>query len=100
VLLLSALLAVPSASPFAQPGDLRPAIVSENAELASRISAEQALLGQERAALARLRTQIDDLEARLQRVARQAALGATGREFAVMVRSELGALPRPELVAA
>jgi potassium efflux system protein len=100
VLLLSALLAVPSASPFAQSGELRSAIVSENAELASRISAEQALFRQERAELARLRAQHDALEARLQRVARQAALGATGREFAVMVRSELGALPRPELIAA
>jgi len=100
VLLLAALLVAPAASLCAQAGDPVPAIVSENAGLASRIAAEQAALGREHAALARLRAQREDLDARLQRIARHAELGATGREFAVMVRREIGTLPRPEQIAA
>ena len=99
-LLFAALLAAPAAPLCAQPGDLRPVIASENAELASRMASEQAALARERAALTRLRTQRDALEARLQRIARHAELNATGREFAVLVRRELGALPRPEQIAA
>jgi hypothetical protein len=99
-LLLAALLAAPAAFLCAQPGDLRPVIASENAELASRIASERAALDRERVALTDLRTQRDELEARLQRIARHAELGAAGREFAVLVRRELGALPRPEQIAA
>jgi potassium efflux system protein len=100
VLLLAALMAAPAASPRAQPGDLVAAIASENTELASRIAAEEAALARERAERARLQAQREDLEARLQRIARHAELGAAGREFAVMVRREMGALPRPEQIAA
>ena len=71
-LLFAALLAAPAAPLCAQPGDLRPVIASENAELASRMASEQAALARERAALTRLRTQRDALEARLQRIARHA----------------------------
>lgn len=98
-LLLAALLVAPAAPVCAQPGDLRPTIAAENADLGSRIAAEQAALERERAARVRLRTQGDELEARLQRIARHAELGAAGREFAVMVRQELRALPRPEQLA-
>jgi len=52
VLLVAALLAVPSASTLAQPSPLAAVIATENAEIASRIVAEEAALGQERAELA------------------------------------------------
>jgi hypothetical protein len=53
VLLVAALLAAPSASTLAQPSPVVPAIATENAEIASRIVAEEAALGQERAELSR-----------------------------------------------
>lgn len=98
VLLVAALLAAPSASTFAQPGGVVPAIAAENAELVSRIAAEEVVLAQERSELASLKATREQLEVRLQRIARHAKLEAAGREFAVMIRSELRALPRSGLL--
>jgi potassium efflux system protein len=99
-LLFAALLALPVASTLAQPGSVAPAIASENAELAVRIAAEERALGQARAELVRLQAEREQLEGRLQRISRHAELEAGGREFVLMVRNELRALPRSEQAAA
>lgn len=99
-LLLATPLPAPAAPLCAQPGDLRPVIASGHTELASRMASGQAAFDRERAAPTCLRTQRDEREARLQRIARHAELDGAGRVFAVWVRRELCALPRPERIAA
>jgi potassium efflux system protein len=100
LLLVASLSTAPAGTALAQPASVAQTITAENAELASRIAVEEAALGQERAELARVLATREQLESRLQRITRHAELDATGREFAVMVRRELRALPRPGSVAA
>jgi potassium-dependent mechanosensitive channel len=99
-LLLWVWLAAQSTMGLTQPADVVADVAAENARLASLVMAERVALDRDHAERAQLQLSRERFEQRLQRIDRHAELAAVGRELAVLVRTELRTLPRPEEVAA